>query len=378
MASRTSKRRTRRTSKPKAPAAPQPLDPQHPLLRTSERQTFNRCEWQWWQSYQHQLTPIREAPALRFGTLIHKALEVRYPPGIKRGPHPARTFEKLFQAEVKDAYDKWGFRDEDGKWNEAGQLGVAMLENYVDTYGRDEEWKVIASEMTFRVPVYGREVRPGIVEHCLPDEEGAQLLFFYVGTMDGVWENRMDQGVRVNDYKTTSNDPTKEAQGKHVLDEQATSYWTWGVDWLLEQNILNRNQKQRLDGMLYTFLYKAAPDERPVNAQGQSLNADGSVSKKQPVPRFHRELVYREKERGDHARRRAVRQYMRMELIREGALQPYKSPGTGYPDQQCKACPFFDMCELDEIGADYKDLSASTMTKWDPYDAHEIQEEGKY
>lgn len=389
MATSTRKPRTRRTRKPKQ-NQPQALQPEHPLLRTSERQTFNRCEWQWWQSYEKQLTPVREAPALRFGTLIHKALEKRYPPGIKRGPKPAETFEKLFAAEVKDVYDKWGFRDETGEWQEAGQLGVAMLENYVATYGRDEEWKVLQSEMTFRVPVYGRELRHGVVEHCMPDEEGAKFLFWYVGTMDGVWESRMDARILVNDYKTTSNDPEKEVQGKHVLDEQGTAYWTWGVDFLLAEGILSPQKRKRLAGMLYTMLYKAAPDERPVNAQGQSLNLPtkkekeefgddypGSVSKKQPTPRFHRELVYREAERGDKARKRAVRQYMRMALIREGALQPYKSVGTGFPDQQCKACPFFDMCELDELGADYKDLAASTMTQWDPYDAHEIAEEGK-
>lgn len=376
MASSTKRKRsTRRPPARKRPAKRQ--QPQTRMVRTSERTSFNRCEWQWWQNYQLRRQPIREAPALRFGSLVHQALEARYPPGVKRGPKPAETFEKLYEANLKDAYEKWGFRDEEGDWAEAGQLGVAMLENYVKTYGRDEEWKVIASEMTFQVPVYAKEVQPGVVEHCAKDEEGALHLFTYVGTMDGVWQNRMDNGIRVNDYKTTSSDPVKEARGKQILDEQGTAYWTWGVDWLIQEGILPARQVRLLDGMLYTWLYKAGPDERPVNAQGQSLNQDGSVSKKQPTPRFHREVVYRDREQTNRARRRAVRQVMRMELIRHGGLLPYKSPGQAYPDQQCKACPFFDICELDEIGADASDLAASTLTEWDPYDAHELQEEAR-
>jgi hypothetical protein len=332
-------------------------------VRTSERQTFNRCEWQWWRSYHDKLTPITDAPALRFGTLIHAALELRYPPGIKRGPHPAETFERLYEEELADAM-QWGFRDADGEWADAAELGVAMLNNYVDTYGRDEEWKVLASELPFQVPVM--------------DPDTGEPLFEYVGTIDGVWQDRVSGGVRINDYKTCAGDPVKEAQGKFVLDEQATAYWTWGVDYLIENKVLKPRELEALDGMLYTFLYKAGPDERPVNAQGQSLNKDGSVSKIQPVPRFHRELVYRDEIQREKARRRAVRQFKRMQAIRDGELEPYKSIGTGYPDQQCKACAFSDLCEMDESGADWFDLRDAAFKTWDPYDAHEIQEEGKH
>lgn len=353
---------TQTKSKPRRKAAKRKPQPRLRQVRTSERQTFNRCEWQWWRSYNDQLTPITDAPALRFGTLIHEALELRYPPGIKRGPKPAETFEKLYEAELEEA-GKLGFRDADGTWADAAQLGVAMLENYIREYGRDEDWKVLASEMTFAVPVL--------------DPDTGQPLFEYVGTMDGVWQNRMDGGVRINDYKTTTNDPIKEAQGKYVLDEQATAYWTWGVDYLIENKLLKPRELESLDGMLYTFLYKAAPDERPKNTQGQALNKDGTVSQRQPVPRFHRELVYRDREQTDRARRRAVRQFKRMEAIRQGTLEPYKSPGTGYPDQQCKACAFFDLCELDEAGADWQDLADVSMKRWEPYGAHEVAEENK-
>ena len=62
------------TKRKQAAELPQPsLDPEAPQLRTSERTTFKRCLWQWDRNYNDRLRPIREAPALRFGTLIHKA-----------------------------------------------------------------------------------------------------------------------------------------------------------------------------------------------------------------------------------------------------------------------------------------------------------------
>lgn len=372
---------------------PAPLRAGAPLIRNSERSTFSHCYWQWDHSYNQRLTPVVDAPALRFGSLIHEALELRYPPGVKRGPHPAKTFAKLYEAELAEAETVWGFRDGDGEWADAATLGEAMLNNYVETFGKDEEWKVIASEMTFQVPQFARarrklddtvvpakEWQDGLppagctVEACKRTDRGAYHLYTSVGTMDGVWESRMDQSVLVNDYKTTKNDPLKDAPGKSILDEQATAYWTWGVDWLELHDVLKRAQSQRLAGMLYTFLYKAAPDERPTNALGQSLNKDGSVSKQQPVPRFHRDMVYRDREQCDRARQRGVEQVVEMHLRRAGILPIYKTPGTGFPSQVCKGCAFFDLCELDEIGQPYADLQTMTMKTWDPYDAHEVRE----
>lgn len=366
--------------------------PRKPQLRTSERSTFKACAWQWDNTYNAKQKPIEEAPALRFGTLVHAALEARYPPGIKRGPHPGPVFEKLFDADLREAEKSWGFRDADGSWGDAKHLGVSMLEHYVDVYGRDEEWKVLASELTFQVPVFAMPADGEAAElghvwvPCGPDDGGVHL-FDYVGTMDGVWQNRMSGGVLVNDYKTTKGDPTKEALGKLVLDEQGTAYWTWGVDYLRTQGVLKPKDLQRLDGMLYTFLRKAKKDERPQNAQGQYLNQPtkaqreagepGDVSKSQPPPYFHRELVYRDEAQQARARQRVLDEWTDMQAMRQGEAAVYKSPGLGFPHQQCMGCPVFDLCELHEIGEDYTDLAASTMREWDPYAAHEITEEGK-
>lgn len=347
------------------------------LIRTSERTSFKRCRQAWDWGYNERLKPIQERPALRFGTLVHKAMELRYPPGIKRGPRPAETFEKIYRAEqtkLEEEYPEM-MRDAEGDWEEMLDIGVDMLEGYVELYGRDEDWKVLASEMTFQVPVLPPD---WLIDRWeLTKAQAKRPLFYYVGTIDGVWQNRMDGGVRVRDYKTTSGDPEAEGRNKGVLDEQTTAYWTWGVDWLISKKILKPREQQALDGMLFEFMRKAKRDARPQNAQGQYLNQDGSVSKKQPPKAFHRELVYRGETDRENARTRAVQEYIEMTAVREGRAAVYKSPGSSYPDMQCRACAFRDICELHEIGADWESLRDATMATWDPYDAHEIAEEGK-
>jgi len=380
--SKKSNSKKRPVKRKRQTAKPQPL-----LIRTSERSSHEACPWQWGMGYIHKLSPRREAPALRFGTLVHKALEKRYPPGIKRGPKPAETFEKLFQKERAETESKWKMKVEDD-WEDALVVGIDMMEAFIEKYGRDEDWRVIQSEMTFKVPVYlsaDGAVNNALLVNALLEAktltkkqvEGKDPLFYYVGTMDGVWENRMDGGVRVVDWKTTSSDPIKEAAGKAALDEQTTAYWTWGVDYLIGQTLLKQRQQQALDGMLFNWLRKAKRDTRPTNADGLALNQDGSISKKQPPPMFHRDVMHRSEIEQDSARERAIQQVLTMMAKRVGLLPIYKTPGTGYPSQQCNACAFRDICEVHEAGGDWELMRDSSMDKWNPYGDHEIKEEGK-
>jgi hypothetical protein len=123
--------------------------------------------------------------------------------------------------------------------------------------------------------------------------------------------------------------------------------------------------------IMFNFMRKAMPDQRPQNKAGNYLNNDGSISKKQPPPYFHREFVYRDKVQLDRTRTRVYQQAREMALIRAGKLPIYIEPGTF----TCLGCGFKDMCELREAGADWESFRDMTMTKWDPYDAHEIRSE---
>jgi hypothetical protein len=364
-------------------------------LRNSERQTFTTCPQKWEWAYVDRLKPRTQKPALRFGTLIHSALEAFYLPGLKRGPRPAETFERLFEADLKASY-KMGIRDEDGTWHEMGDLGIAMLTAYFETYGKDSQWFVIGTEAPFRVPV---------------TDPKTGLMFTFVGVVDGLWRDRASgkrKDLWVADHKTCKDDPTKKNKAL-ILDEQSGSYWSYGVDYLRAKRILKPDQ--RLTGMLFNFLRKGMPDVRPKNAQGQALNKPtkevlqikyqdvfgkpapkkltvaelteaigpstaallGEVSKSQSSPLFHREPVFRDEFDGDMVRKRTVAQARVMHYMRTGKLEVYKVPGTLH-SPHCNWCEFMDMCELHESGQDWRGFRDATMDTWEPYAQHEILE----
>lgn len=357
--------RKKQTHRRKA-VAPPPDD--LPKLRTSERTTLKACEFRWSLTYGLKSEPITSAPALRFGGLVHAALAAYYKPGIRRGPHPAKTFLRLYEQELTTA-EKMGFRDEDGKWQEAGGLGEAMLNNYVEQYGADDRWEVIATEMQFSTLVT-REVRKDEWPHSK-----VEPWFNYVGTLDGVWRDRGTKHLWIPDHKTTSgiggtvDHPS--IPPYLLMDDQAGAYWSFGVEFLRQQGILKENQK--LAGMLFNFMRKAMPDDRPykiVKGKRLHLNQDGSVSKRQPPPYFFRCPIHRDEYDRAYAKERAREEYRRIELLRAGELTVTKTPGMF----TCTTCPVRDACELHETGNDWESLLKETMRPADFYSAHEIQE----
>lgn len=342
-----------------------------PKLRTSERTTLKACEFRWEMTYNKQSQPVTTAPALRFGSLVHGALAAYYKPGVKRGPHPAKTFARLYNKELETA-EAMGFRDEDGKWQEAGSLGEAILNNYVEEYGADDKWEVIATEMPFQVTVY----KPWTYDPNHPVEaQDAEPWFNYVGVLDGVWRNRSTKRLWIPDHKTTSgiggtvDHPS--IPPYLLMDDQAGAYWSYGVEYLIGQEILKKNQK--LAGMLFNFIRKAMPDERPykiVKGKRLHLNMDGSVSKRQPPPFFFRCPIQRDEFDREYAKQRATEEYRRIELLRSGELTFTKTPGMF----TCSTCSVRDVCELHETGSDWESMFAATMQPWDPYAQHEIRE----
>jgi hypothetical protein len=324
------------------------------MLRTSERLAYKSCRWRWHLEFMLNLKPTTAAPALRFGSLMHQALAAYYPPGLKRGEKPADAFGRLYRDELK-VQTKMGFRDEDGRWHEAGALGVAMLENYVETYGKDDEWEVLVTEQPFEVMVHHPET--------------GEPWFLYVGVLDGVWRHRPSKRLWVPDHKTT--DGIGEKKWIHlIMDDQAGAYWSRGVEWLYQEGFLKKDQ--RLAGMQYNLLRKAMPDERPwqLSERGKKLylNQDGSVSKKQPPDYFKRIPVFRDAKDRASAMARQELDFAEIQLVRAGELQIGKTPGMF----TCPSCWARDACELHETGHDWETFLAQTTKTWDPYAEHEV------
>jgi hypothetical protein len=339
------------------------------MLRTSERTTLKKCEWLWDRTYNDKLKPFTDAPALRFGSLVHRALAAWYVPGVKRGEHPATAFEAAYEADMAANEEIFGMRvgngDVEEKWENARELGIAMMNNYVDEYGADDRYEVLATEMPFKVLVT-HEVRD-------PDAVGGSRVvpwFYYTGVIDGLWRDRRDKKIWIPDHKTTSGIGDK--NWSHlVLDDQAGAYWSYGVQFLRDAARLG--PRQRLAGMLYNIMRKAMPDERPsqfVKGKRMYLNKDGSVSQKQPSPYFARKPIFRDEFDRNEVMRRAEIDYRRIELFRSGELPLTKNPGMF----TCPMCAMRDACELHETGNDWLAFLSQTTQAWDPYSEHEVYE----
>jgi hypothetical protein len=310
-----------------------------PYLSVSERSAFKQCRWKWWVFYVMRLKPKYDAPALRFGSLIHKALELYYIPGRKRGVNPAITFEKEYERELKESYSI-GFRDEDGKWGDAAELGLDMLNGYVEQYGSEGDLEVVASESRFEAPI------------THPDS--GRVIGIAVGVVDGIWRwvSKRNKPVEIVDHKTATSIDVSYLS----TDDQAGQYWTFGVDRLRENKVLK--PAQPLDRITFNFLRKAKKDLRPQNALGQYLNQDGvTVSKKQPPENFVRHPSFRNEADRASVRASIASELQEMALVRSGVLAVYKSPSK----ENCRGCPVREACELHESGQDWRAMLKMTM-----------------
>lgn len=324
-----------------------------PYISASMRSSFKRCRYQWHFRYMRRLEPKVAAPPLRFGTLLHTALEHYYKPGVRRGPHPARVFEKAYEREFGEAL-ALGFRDDDGEWQDALGLGVDMLEHYVDHYGPDDEWRVLAKEQTFEQPVY----QPG-TRHQIGT---------YIGVLDLVLEHRATGHIWIWDHKGVRTIDT----GYLAMDDQSSGYWTFGSDWLKERSILKPGKE--LQGIVFNFLRKGKRDDRPTNEKGQYLNKDGTISQKQPPPFFERFVSYRGAHEQVLTKERVAFELQEMGLVKAGSLALLKSPDK----MNCKFCDVRDICELHETGNDWEEMMRLIMVNRRPIKREAIEFEHEH
>lgn len=364
------------------------------MLRTSERKAFKQCEQQWWWRYHLGLVRReRKGGALWFGTGIHLALEHWYVPGTKRGVDPRETWEKFCKDQVeyiKTLIVRGEKADgEQMQYVEALDLGNAILTNYLKTYGHDKKWRVISPEQTAQI--------------LIPDHrDKTKKIVRYLATFDLVAEDLETGNIWLWDHKTATSITT----GHLTMDDQAGSYWAIAKSVLVHQGLMKASQ--RLTGILYNFIMKSEPDERPENAAGEKLNnpkkehylkalagitsgdqwelpelkkltlkelaeaaelvnvvVEGDVSQKQPAERLRRVPVERTKAERAKQVRRISQESVRMNMIRNGELDPMKNP-----TDKCGFCEFKEVCETDERGGDTEELIDMLFKYEDPYAAH--------
>lgn len=368
-----------------------------PILRTSERKDFKRCQARWWWHYREGLKPKgSESTPLWFGTGVHLAFAEWYLPGLKRGRHPAETFEEfagegLRTIKVADATEERVAQYEDG-----AKLGVILMNGYVEKYGTDPHMDIIQSERPFQLDVPW----PGPDRQTLYEVEPGDLLVDYRGTTDGVYRDLNDGKVKLLETKTA-----KAISTSHLsLDDQAGSYWAIVGRDLLKAGILK--PKERIHGIEYNFVRKSLPDERPTDAEGYACNKPlkahyvealsgidgwtpqdlgkkkldelesiaaahfmivlGERSKVQPPQLFERHTVWRTTPERNTQLRRIQSEAVQMQMVRDGSVEPTKNS-----TRDCSwDCDFFQMCELQERGGEWKQFKKIAYRVEDPYADH--------
>lgn len=376
-----------------------------PLVRTSEVRDYLRCQWRWWHAWREGLKPKgTESAALWLGTGVHLALANWYcGPGIKRGPHPAETFAQWASDEIEFIKTEARHKDDKGtyvieeKLVPGKELGIAMLEGYINKYGQDEHMSIIRPEQTFQVQVMDR-LRP---KHPLG---------LYAGTYDLVWRDlRNDREIWLEEHKTAKAIFT----GHLELDPQAGTYWSIAYRQLEAAGLIQRGD--RFTGIEYNFLRKALPEDRPINADGFATNKPqkahyiaaiqalgvtaiaggktgsvlvekatlaelelaarfaeiqvfGEVSVNQPKPLFERLEVHR-------SIRQRARQIERIQDIMQSMnrMRSGKHPILKNPTRDCSwDCSFYQLCVLDETAApeDVAEFKEGTYDVRDPYADH--------
>ena len=327
-------------------------------MRNSERKPLNRCAQQWDWSILQGLTPAAPGKAQWFGQGIHLALAHYYQPGLKRNTDMIDVWREFAdeEGEILRVHSTKGLDEEE--FVEAKALGEAMLLGYMEEYGGDENWDVIATEQHFQVRIPYEESNPF---RAYLEAMGLDPDYFELdGTFDGVYRDLVSRRLKLMEHKTAGSIRI----GHLNLDNQAGTYWAVAHTVLKHLGILSG--RQNISEITYNFLRKAMPDQRERDPEtGQRLNKDGSISKRQPPKLYVRHPVRRRPQERTQQIARLKGEVGLSLAYRSGEVTIGKNPGD-----HCAWCPFKEMCELHEQNAAWEDFRDMMFTKRDPYEDH--------
>jgi hypothetical protein len=317
-------------------------------LRRGERADFYRCQKMWYWRWRRGLTPkAKRFSALDLGSWAHLALADWYGPGLKRNGNLATTFSVFAMAAIIEANDNGAPDYVIQEAEELLSLGEQMLTAYQEHYENDQKIFVVAAEipLEFTIPI------------------GGDVLVIHKLKPDLVFRDRHGR-VWLMEHKTAKSIRTDHL----VIDNQARPYGTMSEPALKALGIIKASDE--FAGILYNFLRKALPDIRPKDAQGRSLNKDGSVSKSQPAANFVRKPIRMTRRAKiitlNRLRQDAVTISAATDLVRSREIDPINIPKT--PHYSCpRMCPFFNMCVAEEEGANIKLMERSLFESRDPY-----------
>lgn len=318
------------------------------IIRTHERVDYKRCPTKWYWHWRRGYVPVKPTyGAYAVGGWWHAGLATWYGLGYKRNGALVDRVLECMDADIhRMPLDTYNANQEQLTKHRIILSDMACA--YTNTYGDDPDVCVKAMEIQLSYPmgsVYGRPV-------------------IYKLNLDLVFQDSNDD-VWIMEHKSAANIPTSD----HLPgDDQALAYASVGYECLRKAGIIS--PKQCFRGVTYNYSKKVPPDTRLQNAQGQRLNKDGSVSKRQaPVGNIRYPIPFIRK-----ARERALRR-IRHESMTLAELTWQARRGTLSADMLSKApeflcqrqCDYFAPCITEERGGSADDIFTTMYTRTDPY-----------
>jgi len=319
-------------------------------VRSSERKDYKRCMKKWYWAWRLGLVPRAISfGALDLGTWMHSALAAWYGEGHRRNGSLAALYSEAALAAIEHAQATNAPEHVLDKADELLALGEAMAGAYEKHYKKDPTINVIATELPLAFSFSD-------VEGVLVAQHKLKPDLVFADTNNDIW---------LMEHKTAAQIRTEHL----VIDDQARPYGTMAEKSLRSLGVLSG--KQQFKGILYNFLRKGLPDERPVNAEGKALNKDGvTVSKRQSAAMFVRKPIFMTTKAKMVTLKRVQRESwaiatwtnaLRNKEVDPGMLQ--KTPHHSCP----RTCDFFAMCVAEEEGTDIRSMQRTMFTRRDPY-----------
>lgn len=268
------------------------------------------CRLNWYWGYHEGYRPIKSSPALELGIGIHEALDKYY----SEGADPVAFFEEWSDNRIRELAAVWD--DDNDDLLENKELGMAMLQGYVEEYDGKDNFDVIATEKTLmrRIPVPGRDT----LSKC-----------YLVARLDGLVRDHETGKLFSLEHKTFS----RFNPGHMEVDHQFTAQ-VW-----LGQNLANEmGMDEEVVGVIYNGLRKQKPSPRV------------------RLPLFERHKLYRTEQQINVMLHRAYWQY-----------REFNKPGIPiYPQPnpiRCGMCGFQNVCAEYQRGGDFQFLLDEQFTK---------------
>ncbi len=229
-------------------------------IHVSDLRTFKECRRKWHYSspLRMNLRPERSPIYFTVGRAVHYALAEYY----ETGEAPVDIYDRYVEA-VRQVEP---VPDEDERHLEVGRGMVVNYLNWVTSPEQpDEDWKVLATELKYKTPLFN-------------DEGKKSNRVFLEGRIDGVWKHLPTGKVWLMEFKTTARQPNANWL---TLDDQASAY-CWAAQQVFDTPI---------EGVVFRFLLKNIP-EKPKRIRGGTQLSRAIKSSLHTTGALYREAIY--------------------------------------------------------------------------------------